>query len=44
MNYTPKRKLSLLQDGASLGTAQLSDQWKPAYDSPAKRMKLILFD
>ena len=48
INYTPKRKLSLLQDGAShspsLGTTQLSDQWKPAYDSPAKRMKLILFD
>ena len=48
INNTPKRKLSLLQDGASqspsLGTAQLSDQWKPACDSPAKRMKLILFD
>ena len=30
--YTPKRKLSMLQDSASqspsLGTAQLSDQWK----------------
>ena len=48
VNYTPKRKISLLQDSSSLspslGTAQLSDQWKPAYDSHAKRMKLILFD
>ena len=46
--FTPKRKLSLLQDSdsqsPSLGTAQLSDQWKPACDSPAKRIKLILFD
>ena len=45
---TPKRKLSMLQDNAShspsLGTAQLSDQWKPACESPAKRIKLLLFD
>ena len=48
VNCTPKRKISMLQDGASLspslGTLQLSDQWKPALESPAKKIKLVLFD
>ena len=45
---TPKRKLSQLQDGnilfPSLGTAQLPDQWMQANNSPAKKIKFVLFD
>ena len=45
---TPKQKLSQLQDGnilfPSLGTAQLPDQWMQANNSPAKKIKFVLFD